>query len=283
MSVQIIVDSTVDMPDHIKDSFCIVPLTVYFGKEEFVDGVTIDKTRFYERLVESDVLPTTSQAPPAAFQEVFEKITAAGDSAVVITISSKLSGTYQSACIAAADYENIFVIDSMTVAIGSGILAEYALRRAEEGVNAKQLADEVTEKRDDVCLIALLDTLEYLKKGGRISKTAAFAGGVLNIKPVLTIQRGEPVVIGKARGSKQGNNLLVEKIHNCGGIDFSMPILLGYSGLSDVFLKKYVEDSRALWQSSVDSIDSTLLCSVIGAHTGPGVVAVAFFKKAKTT
>ena len=96
---------------------------------------------------------------------------------------------------------------------------------------------------------------------------------------MLTIQDGEVVVIGKARGSKQGNNLLVEKIHNSGGIDFSMPILLGYSGLSDVFLKKYVEDSRALWQEGIDTLDSTLLCSVIGTHTGPGVVAVAFFKK----
>ena len=278
MSVRIIVDSTVDMPERIKERFRIVPLTVLFGTEEFIDGVTIDKKRFYERLIESDVLPTTSQAAPAAFQKEFEEISANGDSAVVITISSKLSGTYQSACIAAVDYDNIFVVDSMTAAIGSGILAEYALRRAEEGMSARQLADDLTKKRDDVCLVALLDTLEYLKKGGRISKTAAIAGGILNIKPVLTVQDGVPVVIGKARGSKQGNNLLVEKIHDCGGIDFSLPILLGYSGLSDIFLRKYVDDSRALWQDNVDSLDSTLLCSVIGTHTGPGVVAVAFFK-----
>ena len=279
MSVQIIVDSTVDMPDRIKECFRIVPLTVHFGGEEFIDGVTIDKARFYERLVESDLLPTTSQAAPAAFQKVFEEVEAAGDSAVVITISSKLSGTYQSACIAAADFDNIFVVDSMTAAIGSGILAEYALKLAEAGISAAQIAEEIEEKKADVCLIALLDTLEYLKKGGRISGTTAFAGGILNIKPVLTIQDGEVVVIGKARGSKQGNNLLVEKIHNSGGIDFSMPILLGYSGLSDVFLKKYVEDSRALWQEGTDTLDSTLLCSVIVTHTGPGVVAVAFFKK----
>ena len=279
MNVQIIVDSTVDMPDRIKERFRIVPLTVHFGDEEFIDGVTIDKARFYGRLVESDVLPTTSQATPAAFQKVFEEVAAAGDSAVVITISSKLSGTYQSACIAAADFDNIFVVDSMTAAIGSGILAEHALKLAEAGISAAQIAEELEEKKADVCLIALLDTLEYLKKGGRISKTTAFTGGILNIKPVLTVQDGEVVVIGKARGSKQGNNLLVEKIHRSGGIDFSMPILLGYSGLSDVLLKKYVEDSRALWQEGTDTLDSTLLCSVIGTHTGPGVVAVAFFKK----
>ena len=175
MSVQIIVDSTVDMPERIKKHFRIVPLTVHFRTEEFIDGVTIDKKRFYERLVESDVLPTTSQATPAAFQKEFEEVDADGDSAVVITISSKLSGTYQSACIAAADFDNIFVVDSMSAAIGSGILAKYALRRAEEGLSAKQLADEITKKRDDVCLVALLDTLEYLKKGGRIGLAAVCA------------------------------------------------------------------------------------------------------------
>ena len=109
--------------------------------------------------------------------------------------------------------------------------------------------------------------------------TVAFAGGLLNIKPVITVVDGEIQVIGKARGSKQGNNLLVQKIHESGGIDFDEPIILGYSGLSDSYLKKYVEDSRDIWQGKADSLDSTLICSVIGTHTGPGVVAVAFFKK----
>ena len=279
MSVQIIVDSTVDMPERAKERFRIVPLTVHFGTEEFIDGVTIDKYRFYERLVESDELPTTSQATPAAFDEVFAAVAAAGDSAVVLTISGKFSGTYQSACIAASEYENIFVVDTQSAAIGSGILAEYALACADKGMDAKSIAEAVEKKRGDVCLIALLDTLEYLKKGGRISKTVAFAGGLLNIKPVITVVDGEISVIGKARGSKQGNNLLVQKIHESGGIDFDEPIILGYSGLSDTYLKKYVEDSRDIWQGKADSLDSTLICSVIGTHTGPGVVAVAFFKK----
>ena len=213
MSVQIIVDSTVDMPERMKDRFRIVPLTVHFGAEEFIDGVTIDKHRFYERLVESDELPTTSQASPAAFDAIFSDVASVGDSAVVVTLASKFSGTYQSACIAAAEYDNIYVVVSKSAAIGSGILD------------------------------------------------------------------GEIQVIGKARGSKQGNNLLVQKIHESGGIDFDEPIILGYSGLSDSYLKKYVEDSRDIWQDKADSLDSTLICSVIGTHTGPGVVAVAFFKK----
>ena len=279
MSVQIIVDSTVDMPERMKDRFRIVPLTVHFGAEEYIDGVTIDKHRFYERLVESDELPTTSQATPAAFDAIFSDVASVGDSAVVVTIASKFSGTYQSACIAAAEYDNIYVVDSKSAAIGSGILAEYALECADKGMDAKTIAETLEKKRDEICLVALLDTLEYLKKGGRISKTVAFAGGLLNIKPVITVVDGEIQVIGKARGSKQGNNLLVQKIHESGGIDFDEPIILGYSGLSDSYLKKYVEDSRNIWQDKADSLDSTPICSVIGTHTGPGVVAVAFFKK----
>ena len=278
MSVQIIVDSTVDMPERMKDRFRIVPLTVHFGAEEFIDGVTIDKHRFYERLVESDELPTTSQASPAAFDAIFSDVASVGDSAVVVTLASKFSGTYQSACIAAAEYDNIYVVDSKSAAIGSGILAEYALECADKGMDAKTIA-EMLEKKRDICLLGLLDTLEYLRRGGRISRTAALAGGLLGIKPVVTLENGAVTMIGKARGSKQGNNLLVQKIHESGGIDFDEPIILGYSGLSDSYLKKYVEDSRDIWQDKADSLDSTLICSVIGTHTGPGVVAVAFFKK----
>lgn len=278
MNTEIIIDSTVDVPERLRGRFRVVPLTVHFGDEELLDGVTIDKRRFYERLVESDVLPTTSQAAPAAFEREYDAVTNRGNSAVVITIASKLSGTYQSACIAAEGRENIFVVDSETAAIGAGILAEYALSCAEAGMAACEIAERLREKRADVCVIALLDTLEYLKRGGRISKTVAFAGGLLNIKPVITVQEGEILLIGKARGSKQGDNLLTEKIHQCGGVDFSMPLLLGYTGLSDEYLRKYVEDSRTLWQGSAQALDSTLVCSVIGTHTGPGVVAVAFFK-----
>lgn len=277
--VRIVIDSSVDTAESCRERFEIVPLTVHFGEEELIDGVSIDRRRFYERLIETDTLPTTSQATPAAFEKVFEKIVQEGDSAVVITIASKLSGTCQSACIAAAEYENIFVVDSKTAAIGSGILAEYALRCADAGMCAAEIAQALEKKREDVCVVALLDTLEYLKRGGRISKTVALAGGLLNIKPVCTIQDGEILLIGKARGSKQGNNLLIEKIRACGGIDFSMPILLGYSGLSDAFLQKYVQDSKAIWEEGTQKLDATLISGVIGAHTGPGVVAAAFFKK----
>ncbi len=278
MKVQIIVDSTVDMPEHSRSACRVVPLTVHFGEESFIDGVTLNKQDFYRRLAEGGALPTTSQATPAAFQSVFDEVTRAGDSAVVITLASQFSGTYQSACIAAEDYENIYVVDSRTAAIGSGILAEYALRCAEQGMEAGALAALLEKKREDVRLFALLDTLEYLKRGGRISKTVAFAGGLLNIKPLITVEDGEVLVVGKARGAKQGMALLTEKLLSDGGINFDLPILLGYSGTDASNLEKYRADSREIWQGREDTLPSTLLCSVIGTHTGPGVVAAACFK-----
>ena len=279
MSVRIIVDSSTDVGEQYRSRIEVVPLTLHFGDQEYFDGVTIDKQEFYRKLVESDVLPTTSQATPAMFDSVFREVAAAGDSAVVICLSSKLSGTYQSACISAEDYENIYVVDSLSVAIGTGVLAEYAVRCAEEGMPASLIASLVTQRREDICVIALLDTLEYLKKGGRISKTVAFAGGVLNIKPVVTVTEGEVTLIGKARGSRNGNNLLVEKIRQAGGVDFTLPVLLGYTGLSSALLDKYLEDSRELWKDALEEIPRSLLCSVIGTHVGPGAVAAAFFKK----
>ena len=278
MKVQIIVDSTVDMPEHSRSACRVVPLTVHFGEESFIDGVTLNKQDFYRRLAEGGALPTTSQATPAAFQSVFDEVTRAGDSAVVITLASQFSGTYQSACIAAEDYENIYVVDSRTAAIGSGIPAEYALRCAEQGMEAGALAALLEKKREDVRLFALLDTLEYLKRGGRISKTVAFAGGLLNIKPLITVEDGEVLVVGKARGAKQGMALLTEKLLSDGGINFDLPILLGYSGTDASNLEQYRADSREIWQGRGDTLPSTLLCSVIGTHTGPGVVAAACFK-----
>ena len=278
MKTRIIVDSTSDLLPVFKAQVHVVPLTVHFGQEEFVDGVTIDHKAFYEKLIETDVHPSTSQASPAAFEAEYEKAREVGEAAVVITLTSKLSGTYQSATIAAEDYDNIYIVDSGTAAIGGGILVEYALKLLNEGYEAKELAAKLEEVKNRIVVVALVDTLEYLKKGGRISRTAAFAGGVLNIKPVLAIEDGEIKMLGKARGSKMGNNLLVQEIERAGGVDFSMPLLLGYTGLSDAMLLKYIEDSRYLWEGNVSEVRYTTIGSVIGTHAGPGAVAVAFFR-----
>ena len=278
MSVRIIVDSTTDLPEQTARRVTVVPLTIHFGEQQYVSGVDIDARKFYEMLVEGDVLPTTSQPTPYAFTQVFQEAVDAGDTVVCITVSSKLSGTYQSACIAAADFPGkVFVVDSLTVAIGGGILTEYALSLTDKGMDAEEIAWRLMQKREKVRLLALLDTLEYLKKGGRISSAVAFAGGLLNIKPVIAVADGEVKMLGKARGSKQGNNLLVQEIDKAGGVDFEKPLLLGYTGLSDALLQKYIVDSAALWQGKVEQLPVSIVGSVVGTHAGPGAVAVAFF------
>ena len=279
MTTRIIVDSTADLVPEIKERVHIVPLTVHFGDEEYIDGVTIDHETFYNRLIESDVLPTTSQATPDAFMKEFDKIKEAGEEAVVITLASKFSGAYQSAMIAASEYENIYVVDSTSAAMGSGILVELAFKLLDEGKKAAEIALILEEEKKKIVVVALVDTLEYLKKGGRISKAVAFAGGVLNIKPVLSVIDGEINMLGKARGSKMGNNLLVQEIDKAGGIDFTKPVLLGYSGISDALLLKYIEDSRHIWEGNLNEVRYTSVGTVIGTHAGPGAVVVAFFKK----
>lgn len=281
MSVKIVVDSAADIAKEYKEQFVTVPLTITFGDKEYQDGVTITHKEFYEKLIESDELPTTSQASPAAFEKEFKKMFEENkdDEILVLTLSSKLSGTYQSAMIAAAEYDNVYVVDTKSVAIGEAVLAYRALEMAKEGLDGRTIADKIEEEKEKVCLIAMLDTLEYLKKGGRISAAVAFAGGVLSIKPVVTVKDGVVEMIGKARGSKQGNNLLVKEIENAGGVDFAKPILLGYTGLTDCLLNKYIEDSSSLWKGNVDELQKTTIGSAIGTHVGPGAIAVAFFKK----
>lgn len=276
--VRIIVDSTADLTPEVKSRLTVVPLTIHFGEEQYIDGVTITHKAFYEKLIECDTLPTTSQATPFHFTEYFEKAVAAGEDVVAITVSSKLSGTFQSAMIAAEDFPGrVHVVDSRSVAIGSGILAQYALTLVDQGMDAASIAEQLMAERDNIHLIALLDTLEYLKKGGRISKTVAFAGNLLSIKPVVCLDGGEVKILGKARGSRQGNNLLIQEIQS-GGVDYSRPVLLGYTGLEDSLLQKYIQDSASLWDGKLEQLPATMIGSTVGTHVGPGAIAVAFFQ-----
>ena len=280
MKVRIVVDSTADVPQEIREKLTVVPLNVSFGEETYIDGVTINHREFYEKLTTSKVLPKTSQPSPDAYAQVFEAAKQAGETLVVLTVSSGISGTHQSAVIAAQDYpENVYIVDTMHVANGFGILAEYALQLAEKGVGAQEIVDEITRVREDIEFYALLDTLDYLQKGGRISKTAAFAGGLLSLKPIVCMKDGVLGMKGKARGTKQGNTLMMKEILAAGGVDFDKPYLLGYTGLSDELLQKFIADSASVWDEGNKPVRSVPLCSVVGTHAGPGAVVVAFFKK----
>ena len=277
--IRIITDSASDIASPHRPEITVLPLTITFGDTDYLDGVTISHREFYEKLIESDTLPKTSLISPAVFEETFEKAKAAGEDVLVITLSGKLSGTYQSAVLSAADYDNVRVVDSENVTIGEQILVDYALRLVDEGLTLSDITYRLERAKKHIHTIGLLDTLEYLKKGGRISKTVAFVGGALSIKPVVTVADGEVVLLGKARGSRSGNNYLTQEIEKTEGIDFSMPFSLGYTGLSDVLLQKYMEDSRFLWADQTDHLPICTIGSAIGTHVGPNAIAVAFFDK----
>ena len=287
MPVRIITDSGSDYYDGDSDLLTVLPLTIAFGDTVYRADVDLTREGFYEKLVEGDEFPTTGQVNPYQFQEAVAAAVAAGEDAVAVVISEKLSGTYRSAVAgteaaleeagAAAVGRRVRVVDSGNVTVGEHVLVEHALHMADAGASADEIADELERLRDRVCTIGLLDTLEYLKRGGRIPPAAATVGQLLSIKPVIAIADGEVQILGRARGSKNGRNLAVEK---GGGIDFSLPVQLGYSGLSDALLQKYIRDSHALWAGYPgDTLPALQVGATIGTHVGPDAVAVAFFKK----
>lgn len=284
MPIKIITDSASDITQVRARELGVqvIPLTTVFGTEEFLDGVTLSNREFFEKLIETDELPHTCQIPPFQYEEVFAKALSDGGEVIYIALSSKLSGSCASACMAAEEFGGrVTVVDSENVCIGQQLLVLLAARLRNEGRGAGEIVRELEARKKDVRVLALLDTLEYLKKGGRISPAVAFAGGLLSIKPVVAVENGEVALIGKARGSKNGNNLLKEFVRKSGGIDFTMPYTLAYSGLDDTLLQKYIRDSGSLYVESVmgEDLPVCAIGSTIGTHVGPGAIAVSFFEK----
>ncbi len=280
MKIRIITDSAADLSQPCRPEVTVLPMTLAFGEEQFLDGVDLTHRQFYEKLIEGDVLPTTSQINPAQFEEAFRQSVEAGENVVAVLLSARLSGTCQSARIAAEAFPGrVFVVDSENAAIGEQVLVRRALTLMDQGLDAAAIAGQLERERGDIRLVALLDTLEYLKRGGRISPSVALVGGLLSVKPVIAVEHGEVVMLGKARGSKNGNNLLAQEIRKTGGVDFDRPYLLGYTGLEDSLLQKYIADSAALWEDHTAALPISTIGGTIGTHVGPGAVAVAFFRR----
>ena len=280
MSLKIITDSASDIRPDEYENVIVLPMTISFDGVEYKDGIDIDQTQFFEKLIECENLPKTSQVNPADFEAAYEKIKKDGDEAIVITMSSQLSGTNQSANIAAQDYSDVIsVIDSETVTIGEHILVKKMCTMIEQGLTRSQIVAEIEVLKKKIRLIALLDTLEYLRRGGRVSNIAGFVGEALAIKPVIAIADGVVKVLGKARGSKNGNNLLNKQIEACNGIDYDSPIFVAYSGLSDSLLNKYLEDNKDLWENKAQDLTKCCIGGTIGTHAGPGAIAVSFLEK----
>ena len=286
MPVRIITDSGSEYQSSDHPALEVLPLTVAFGDDLFHEGEDLSHERFYELLAERSEHPTSGQVTPFVFGEAIGRALEEGDDVVVITMSSALSGTYQSACIAAEGARGkgtgtVRVVDSLNMTLGERIVVQYALQLLDAGATADEIADALEANVGRVHIFGLIDTLEYLKRGGRISAAVGTVGELLSIKPVITVTDGAVVILGKARGAKGGRTLLHREIANVGGVDFAMPGALGYSGASDAKLRKFLDEYRDLWEGSIseEELPISQVGAAIGCHVGPGGIAVAFYGK----
>ena len=280
--VKIIIDSGSDITEKEAKELGIgfLPIEVRFGDEEYLDGVDLTAETFFDKLESSNEFPKTSQINPFRFEECFAKETLDGSEVVMITLSSKISGTYQSALEGAKNFKDkVFVVDSLNATAGERILGLYALQLASRGLSAKEIKDELDKAKLNIKVFAVIDTLEYLKKGGRISAASAMIGTMLSIKPIIGVIGGEIKVISKAMGTKKSYLTLNSNIEKDSSIDFSMPLGFIYSGKDLSPLENYKLTIPNILEQANNNIPAYSLGSTIGAHIGSGAVGIAYFSK----
>ena len=281
MAIKILTDSGSDINQLEADKMGIhlMPIPITFGETEYLDGVNLMPTEFYDLLEKSDELPVTSQITPYKYEEVFEKLTANGDQLIVITLSSKISGTYQNAKNTAEKFKGkVFVIDSLNACIGQRLITQYALKLSQEGLSAEEIVEKVETAKTRVRLIAMIDTLKYLKKGGRISAAAAAIGGLVNLKPMISVIDGEVKVVGKTIGAKKAMQFINKEVEAKGGVNFDMPYGVLWSGNSSANLENWLQENGSRF--GLEGTEKKYcLGGTIGTHIGSGAVGVAFFEK----
>ena len=278
--IRIVADSSCDISQEEakKLNVEIIPLPIEFNNETFFDGINLSTSEFYQKLTSSKILPTTSQPSPLEFLERFEEAKKNGDSVLVITLSSKISGEYNSACMCKRDvgYEKIEIVDSLTTIGGMQMIIKEAVRLRDEGkLNVHELAEYLNKFKLRSRTIASIDTLEYLSKGGRLSGTARIIGTMLNIKPIISVTDGFIKLIDKKIGSKNAQEYVLSQVKNA-KIDFNYPIYLGYS-----VHKKPVEytQERLKEMFGVDNFVFDELSVIVGTHIGPGACAIIYIVK----
>ena len=282
MAIKLMIDSASDIGFEEAQAMGVimVPMEIRFDNEEFLDGVNLTPNEFYVKLAGHNDLPKTSQINPFRWEEEFAKVTSNGDELIVITISSKLSGTYNSAIEAASKFDGkVCVIDSLNACIGERLLGLYALNLIKEEKSLEEIAENLNQAKLNIKVIAMVDTLKYLKKGGRISSMTAIAGELFSIKPIIGVVDGEVKMLSKAVGAKKAYQLLTSLVQKTNGIDFSKPYGAIWSGTDDTAISKYLESSSAIWEDSLPNVTPYQMGSTIGTHVGPGAVGIAFFQK----
>lgn len=283
MSVVIVTDSTCDLSlqEAHKLGVQLVPLKVIFGEETYRQGIDMDSDTFYTRLTSEKSLPSTSQPSPEDFLAAFEPAVKAGYSVVMLSLSSKISGTIQSAMIA-ADMAggDIRIVDTLETIGALRLMVEYAAKLRDEGKSAAEIEEALLALRPRMHIIAVVDTLEYLFKGGRLSRTSAVVGSILQMKPVLKLEGGVICTVGKARGMKAATKLLLDEVASTKGFDPDFPIYLGYTGLDDAPCRAVAEPLKARFGDLPQLAPFIPVGCVIGTHVGPGACILCFVEAA---
>lgn len=276
--IRIITDSGSDIEQNEFDNLLVQPLKVTIGDKTYLDGVDMSKNEFFVMLEESDVLPSTSQATPFDFEQVYQKVKDENDEAIVLPISSGVSGTCQSAMIAAKQFDNISVVDTKNVCHGQALLVMRALELVKKGLNRQEIVDILEEEKEKIRFFAIVDTLKYLEKGGRLSKGAAIVGGLIGIKPILAIEEGALVAKEKARGSKSAYARMADIVAN-DEVDTDRPVIMAYSGTTDRKLQQFKNDNLDKLQKVMPAVIEKQIGTAVGTHAGPDTVVVTYFTK----
>lgn len=277
--IRILVDSTADftLEELSKYNLEMIALKTRIQEKEYLDRIELSPTAFYDKLAECDEFPKTSQPSPAEFAAAYEAGIKANDELIVFTISSALSGTYQSANIAkmTSEYENIHIVDTQTGTLGAKILVLKAIQLREQGVSFPELIETIEAYKSRISLYAIVDTLEYFVMGGRLSKASGMIGTMMKLKPVLTVIDGKLEAIDKKRGTAKALARIVELMDEQGGIDLNEPVLFGYTG-NDTKMDKFQNTLCEHFQ--IQSFDTIMVGPVVGSHAGPGARVIAYVK-----
>ena len=276
MTIRLVTDSTADIPpDQAQaDNITVVPLTVFFGDEAYLDGVDLDNASFYKKLQASKDLPRTSQPSPAAFQEAFKNLIDEGADAIIsVHLSSKLSGTYQSACTARDTLPDtvkkipIEIIDSKNISIAMSRSILRAAQEVKEGHGLTEVKAHILDELSRTRILAVLDTLEYVKRGGRIGGASAFLGNMLSIKPIISLKDGEVVPIERPRTRNRAYARVAELLSEMGPVEH-----VSVAESSEGFAEQLAQYVKTVYTGDLSFYK---LGAVLGTHTGPGTAAIA--------
>lgn len=276
MVVRIVTDSTADLPAKAASELdiTVVPLTVFFGDESYLDGIELDNATFYEKLAASKDLPRTSQPSPAAFEQAYRHLIDQGADAILsIHLSSKLSGTYQSACAARnmlaedGSMAPLEIVDSLTISVGMNYAIQKAARLAREGRSLTEIKAAVDDILARTTILAVLDTLEYVRRGGRIGGASAMLGNMLSFKPIVSLKDGEVIAIERPRTRSKAYARIAQLLSDKGPVE-----AVSIAQSNDEVGRQLAETVKEIYTGELPIYH---LGAALGTHTGPGTAAIA--------